>query len=486
VGRVRDDGTKWRPGGFEDIPLDARQPQELRMGSEAHDIARGLRRSRTRIADELAGTLARFGEPLPELREPEIFGASFDRFGSAQVVLLGEATHGTAEFYRARDAITRRLIQQHGFSIVAVEADWPDAARVDAYVRYLVPSPDKEVFARFPQWMWRNAEFAEFAEWLRLHNRDIPEAERVAFRGLDIYSLRASIAAVLDYLEQKDPVLAAQARQRYGCLTPWQESPAEYGREVLLGNIDPCEQEVVALLRGLLERRLAHLKEDRAAFFDATQNARVVRTAEHYYRLMYRSSVESWNLRDRHMFDTLRALLREAESHAKRKPPKAVVWAHNSHIGNAAATAMGWKGEFNVGELCRTVYGAGVVLVGFGTDRGTVAAASDWDAPMEIMAVRPARSDSYEHAFRQAGIPRSLTDWRSESQGELSSQLSEALLERAIGVVYRPEAELMSHYFESVMAEQFDAYVWLEETSAVSPLPAGHASGVPDTYPFGL
>jgi erythromycin esterase-like protein len=420
------------------------------MATRTEDIAGRLRHARTQTADGLAATLRRYSEPLPDLTALNDFGARFDRFGSANVVLLGEATHGTSEFYRARAAITRRLIEQHGFSIVAVEADWPDAASIDAYVRHFAPRPNREqAFARFPQWM--------------------------------------SIAAVLDFLETRDPAQAKQARERYSCLTPWQREPAEYGHNVLFGG-DTCEEEAVAQLEELLARRLAYLKEDGEAFFDATQNARVVRSAEQYYRMMYRSSAESWNLRDRHMFDTLQALLAEARRVLKNsgRQAKAVVWAHNSHIGNAAATAMGWQGEFNIGELCRKAYGDAAVLIGFGTDRGTVAAADDWGGPMQIKSVRPARSDSYEHAFREAGCPISLTEWRSTEKGMLAEQLSESLLERAIGVIYRPETELQSHYFESVLADQFDAWVWFEETQAVTPLAPGSATGMPETYPFGV
>jgi erythromycin esterase-like protein len=458
------------------------------MASNTPGIARDLSRARTHSADELAGVLRRYAEPLPTLHGTDDFGEAFDRFGDASVVLLGEATHGTSQFYDARAAITRRLIAEHGFTIVAVEADWPDAARVDAYVRHLAPRPRRDqAFARFPQWMWRNAEFAAFTEWLRAHNRDAREQDRVAFRGLDVYSLRASITAVLDYLDQRDPAQAAQARQRYACLTPWQQEPASYGLHATLHD-DTCEHEAVEQLQALLERRLAYLAEDGEEFFDAAQNARVVRSAEQYYRAMYRGSAESWNLRDRHMFDTLQALRKEDRrrggSARAENPPKVVVWAHNSHIGNAAATSMGWQGEFNIGELCRKAYGNDAVLIGFGTDRGTVAAASDWDAEVEIKAVQPARSDSYEHAFREVGQPRTLTEWRS--QPELADALSNSLLERAIGVIYRPETELQSHYFECVMSDQFDAWVWFEETKAVTPLAPGHAQGMSDTYPFGL
>jgi erythromycin esterase-like protein len=443
-----------------------------------------LAEARTRVADELVEVLRRCAEPLPALRDGEGLGSMFDRFGAARVVLLGESTHGTAEFYRARAAITRRLIERHGFSIVAVEADWPDAARVDAYVRHFAPKPERgAAFARFPQWMWRNVEFADFLEWLRLHNRDLPVKRRVAFRGLDLYSLGTSIAAVLEYLERVDPERAAEARRRYGCLTPWQDDPAQYGHAMSSGRRDTCEAKVVAQLRELLALRLKYLHDDGESFLDATQNARVVRAAERYYRLMYQSSRESWNLRDRHMFDTLQALL---ATRAGTTKPKAVVWAHNSHIGNAAATAMGWQGEFNIGELCRTAYGRDAALIGFATDRGTVAAASDWDGPMEVKAVVPARSDSYEHAFRAGQVPASLTDWRTQRRPELSQALSHSLLERAIGVIYRPQTELQSHYFESVLADQFDALVWFEETRAITPLPAEPPRGLPETYPFGL
>jgi erythromycin esterase-like protein len=420
-------------------------------------------------------------ERLPPIGDADAFGATFDRFAGARVVLLGEASHGTSEFYRARAAITRRLIERHGFTVVAVEADWPDAARIDAYVRHHAPMPGKEqAFARFPTWMWRNAEVLDFARWLRAHNEDLPAERRAEFRGLDVYSLNGSVEAVLRYLDKTDPEAAKDARGRYGCLSPWQSDPAQYGRADLAGRKHPCEQALLDQLQELLAHRLDYADGNEEAFFDAVQNARIARAAESYYRIMYEGSTESWNLRDRHMFDTLRSVL------DRRGPDaKAVVWAHNSHIGNAAATAMGWQGEFNIGELCRTAFRDDAVLIGFSTDRGTVACASDWDEPMEVKQVRPSRPDSHERVFLEAGVPCSLTDWRG-GRGELREVLSEPRLERAIGVVYRPETERYSHYFEAVLAEQFDAFVWFEETSAVTPLPAGHAAGVPETYPFGV
>lgn len=421
-------------------------------------------------------------EPLPDPADAASFGKFFDRYGDARVVLLGEATHGTSEFYRARAAITRRLIERHGFSIVAVEADWPDAARIDDYSRHQAPRPRRgDVFARFPTWMWRNLEVLEFADWLRRHNLDREPADRTSFHGLDVYSLKESIHAVLTYLDAVDPAAADRARARYGCLTPWQDEPARYGHAVERGGRDSCEDHAVEQLRDMLDLRLERIREDGERWFDAVQNARIVIAAERYYRAMYRGGAESWNLRDRHMFGTLQALLAHRGDTAK-----AVVWAHNSHIGNAAATAMGWRGEFNIGELCRMAHGDEAVAIGFGTDRGKVAAASDWGGDMEIKSIRPARSDSWEHGFRHAGFARSLTDWRGPKKRALAEDLRRPRLQRAIGVVYRPETELLSHYFEAVLSEQFDAWVWFEETSPVTPLGIEHPHGAPETYPFGL
>jgi erythromycin esterase-like protein len=430
---------------------------------------------------DLVKLLRHSAEHLPAAGTSDEFDGLFDRFAATKVVLLGEAIHGTSEFYRARAAITRRLIEKHGFTIVAVEADWPDAARIDRYVRHRQPEPSREqAFARFPTWMWRNVEVREFVDWLRAHNEGCPRNQQAEFRGLDVYSLGRSIAAVLTYLEKVDTEGAKAARERYACLTPWQADPARYGRAVLSGR-DTCEDAAVQQLRELLNHQLDYSKKDDEEYFDAAQNARIVRAAEQYYRIMYRGSTESWNLRDRHMFNTLQSLLQVRGPQAK-----AVVWAHNSHIGNAAATAMGWAGEFNIGELCRTAYGEDARLIGFGTDRGTVAAASNWDEPMEIKQVRPARADSYEAVFRQAGLARSLTDWTPFHRNELREALSIQRLERAIGVIYRPESELLSHYFEAVLPEQFDAFIWMEQTNAITPLGSKTMESVPDTYPFGL
>lgn len=428
----------------------------------------------------LTEALRAAAEVLPESEAPG-FADAFDRFGDARIVLLGEATHGTHEFYAARAAITRRLIERHGFNIVAVEGDWPDIARIDDYVRHNQPRPRLgDPFARFPTWMWRNEEMLGFADWLRGHNATLPEGQRAAMRGLDVYSLGESIHAVIDYLERVDPHAAEAARRRYACLIPWQDEPQYYGRAVEHGQMAGCEDAVVAQLGELLAQRMALIAEDGEAYFDAEQNARIVRAAESYYRAMYRGSAASWNLRDRHMFDTLQTLL------AHHADARIVIWAHNSHIGNAAATAMGWHGEFNIGELVRKSYGDQAVLIGFGTDRGTVAAASDWGGAMQVMQVRPARDDSWEGAFRRTGLARSLTDWRDRKRRDLVQALSQTLLERAIGVIYRPQSELSSHYFEAVLGDQFDAYVWFEQTRAVTPLGAERPHGAPETWPFGL
>jgi protein-L-isoaspartate(D-aspartate) O-methyltransferase len=404
-----------------------------------------------------------------------------ERIGDAQVVLIGEATHGTSEFYRMRARITRALVEQRGFRIVAVEADWPDAARLDRYVRDR-PDPDEgrwPVFARFPSWMWRNLEVSDFVQWLRGWNLDRSARERAGFFGLDLYSLYRSIGAVLEYLDREDPTLAAHARQRYGCLDPWAERPADYGHAAAGGRGDGCEAAVVENLRALLGSSLLPAAADGDDYLDAVQNAQVVANAERYYRLMYRGSRQSWNLRDTHMFETL-LTLRRFHGHAR-----AVVWAHNSHVGDASATDMGEAGEINIGSLSREHWGNAAYLIGFGTDRGTVAAASDWDGPKEIKRIRPARDDSFEGAMRQSGVPGFMLPLRGAGDA-LREAASQRRLERAIGVIYRPETERYSHYFMADLARQFDEYIWIETTTAVTEIEGPHQQGAPELYPFAV
>ncbi len=421
-------------------------------------------------------------EPIADIDTVEL-GPLLERIGNAKVVLLGEATHGTSEFYRMRARITRELILRRGFRAVAVEADWPDAAVVDRYVGHLSASQRRwQAFSRFPTWMWRNREMLELVEWLREYNRELgPSEPRVRFHGLDLYSLYTSADAVIRYLDRVDPVAGRAARERYGCLSPWEGDPAAYGRAALTGQYRRCEREVVAQLKELLAKRLDYAAADGDDFLDAVQNARLVADAERYYRIMYYGSVASWNLRDQHMFDTLESLFAFGGSDSK-----IVVWEHNSHIGDARATEMGARGEHNVGSLCRQRFGDEVVSVGFGTHTGTVAAASGWDEPMQVMAVRPALAESYEALFHASGVPAGLVHLRQPRRDALRDELSEPRLERAIGVVYRPDTELQSHYFQAILPRQFDEYIWFDRSTAVTPLAAELPVGVPDTYPFGL
>ncbi len=432
--------------------------------------------------DSLSALIAQAAEPLPEIDAPA-FAAHFDRFADRKVVLIGEASHGTSEFYRARAAITRRLIDQHGFDFVAVEADWPDAAAVDRFVRHLPLEQGRDPpFSRFPTWMWRNAEVAAFTRWLRTHNDELPASHRAGFHGLDLYSLNASIRAVIDYLDRVDPVAAQVARQRYGCLTPWSHEPHAYGRMALSAGYAPCERAVVSMLQALLDRRLDYTRRDGAAFLDAAQNARLVRDAEAYYRAMYYGSAESWNLRDQHMFDTLEHLLE-----ARGPDAKAVVWAHNSHIGDARYTEMGQvRDELNLGQLCRQRFGKDAALIGLGTHEGTVACASDWDAPMEVKQVRPSLGGSIERLSHDAGIGRFLLDLGEGRNEEVRRRLLEPRLERFIGVIYRPDTERLSHYADASLPRQFDAWVWFDQTTAVTPLAGPTVEGEEETWPFGL
>jgi erythromycin esterase-like protein len=427
---------------------------------------------------ELADFVHVKSEPLPDLDESEAFGAFFDRFGEARVVLLGEATHGSAEFYRARAAITRRLVERHGFRILAIEGDWPDAAELDRYVRAHGRWGERSAFVNFPRWMWRNREFAALLRQLRAWNEGRLHNDRVEVRGLDVYSLHRSVDEVLAYLDRVDPEGAHAARRRYGCISPYLERPQVYGAIAARTGRD-CEDAVVEQLVAVLEKHLDYARADGEAYFDAEQNARVVCAAENYYRAMYRGSVESWNLRDGHMFDTLERLLE-----LRGPAAKSIVWAHNSHIGNAAATAMGESGEFNIGQLARAKFRDEAVSIGFLTDRGRVMAADDWGAPPQIKTVIPSRADSWERILLEAGKPRSLISWRGDAT--LSEGLSLRRVERAIGVVYRPETERWSHYFDAHLSRQFDAVVWFEETNPVTPLAGGPPEGAPDIYPFGL
>jgi protein-L-isoaspartate(D-aspartate) O-methyltransferase len=478
---TRKDGSRYeeeKAGAVMFVPLVGRQgwAEDGRRAASNHvpGHARGL---------SLPDMIAEAAEPLPGI-DDLAFGEMFDRFADRRVVLLGEASHGTSEFYRARAAITRRLIERHGFTIVAVEADWPDAAAIDRYVRHR-PAPVKPEppFQRFPTWMWRNVEIAALIEWMRGYNTGVPAGQRAGFYGLDLYNMRGSIAAVLEYLDKVDPEAAAVARERYGCLTPWQREPSTYGRAVLTTGYRKCEEAVIRQCEDLLQRRLDYAAKDGEGFLDASQNARLIASAERYYRVMYYGGPESWNLRDCHMFETLGHLLE-----ARGERSKAIVWAHNSHIGDARHTEMGQlHEELNIGQLCRERFGDAAALIGFGTHTGGVAAASDWGGDMEVKHVRPSHRDSYERLCHDSGIAGFLLDLDKNRHRALRQRLHEPRLERFIGVIYRPDTELTSHYSNATLSEQFDAYVWFDETMAITPLGPQHAKpGVSETYPFGL
>lgn len=429
----------------------------------------------------LVRNLADAAESFPSIEKADL-NPLMARIGSARIVLLGEATHGTSEFYRMRERITRELIIEKGFRFVAIEADWPDAARVDHYVRHFqFPPSEWTAFARFPTWMWRNTEVRDFVSWLRKHNGTVQKNDRVAFHGLDLYSLYDSIRSVLNYLDEVDPESARVARERYGCLTPWQRDPATYGHAALTGSYPTCETDVARALTDLLAKRRVYAEHDGERFLDAEQNARLVANAERYYRIMYYGSRASWNLRDGHMFDTLKNMLAFHGSDSK-----AVVWAHNSHVGNAGATEMAARGEYNIGQLCRKEFGEKAYLVGFGTHSGTVAAASEWDGAMEIKSVRPSLPNSYEQLCHATGHARFMLGLRGGGDLCGPAGLGKERLERAIGVIYRPETEMASHYFRANLPRQFDEYVWFDNTSAVTPLDTAEVKGLPDTYPFGV
>ena len=460
-------------GGVSFVPLVGEQGWTERGERAPAPDARALPR---RIADA--------GIALPE-PEDAAFADAFERYAGCRVLLLGECSHGTSEFYRARAAISRRMIERHGFSFVAVEADWPDAAAVHRHIRGQPEPADAEPpFQRFPTWMWRNREFAAFVEWMRAWNAGRGDGDALGFHGLDIYNLRGAISAVLAYLDEHDPDAAAIARERYGCLTPWQKDPATYGRAVLTARYRDCEREVVRQCEELLRRHLQRIGGDGEALLDAAHSARLVASAERYYRIMYYGGAESWNLRDSHMFETLELLL-----DAYGPESKAIVWAHNSHIGDARHTDMGAaRGEHNIGQLCRERFGEEAALVGFGTDRGTVAAASDWDGEMAIMDVRPSREGSVERLCLDAGVPRFLLDLRGGIDHALRETLREERLERFIGVIYRPDTELHSHYAGVALPGQFDGYAWFDRTRAVAPLGDQHPlpGRVPETFPSGM
>lgn len=413
-------------------------------------------------------------------------------------VMIGEASHGTKEFYRARAEITERLIQESGFDAVAVEADWPDAYRVNRFVSLSSDEPAGKSlsgFERFPTWMWRNKEVFRFIEWLHAYNFEFrrPGSKShspAGFYGLDLYSMSTSIHAVIKYLDKADPIAAQRARIRYGCLDHFMDNPQAYGYATQFGLAESCEHDIIAQLVEILSKSHEYLKKDGSVaedeYFCARQNAKLVKNAEEYYRAMFRGRPNSWNLRDKHMFDTLEDL---ADHLGKRlgRDPRIVVWAHNSHIGNAGATDMKRRGEFNIGQLVRNAYKNKTLLIGFSTCRGTVTAADNWDEPSRTMRVNEPFPGSYEEVFHHVSDKAFLLDLRESN--DAVDQLMEPRLQRAIGVVYRPDTERYSHYFHSCLPEQFDFMLHYDDTHAVEPLEGAmhtHRGEMDETYPSGL
>jgi erythromycin esterase-like protein len=436
------------------------------------------------------------------LKMDAIDDSLIDQVGDASIVLLGEATHGSRDFYRVRAEISKHLIVQKGFDAIAVEADWPDALRLSRFVQG-IPRPDRTLppdrhveqalsgFTRFPLWMWRNTEVVRLAHWLQDHNQQIEKREdRIGFFGLDLYSLRSSMDAVVRYLSQVDPEAARRARERYSCFDHLAEDPQRYGYAASFGMKKDCEDEVVRQLIELTSGHAstlaggAHPEE----LFYAQQNARVAHNAEAYYRSMFAGRNESWNLRDTHMMETLSAL-RDHIAQRKGRPGKIVVWAHNSHIGDARATEMGWEGQLNLGQLVRERFGMhDTFLLGFTTHEGTVTAASDWDGATERKDIRPSMPGSIERLLHEVGLESFLIRFRDRPA--LRDMLhAHEWLERAIGVIYLPESERASHYFQARPARQFDAILHIDRTEALRPLDkSSHWKDeeVPDTFPSGM
>ncbi|MBD2103895.1 erythromycin esterase family protein [Leptolyngbya sp. FACHB-261] len=440
--------------------------------------------------------IRRVAQPLTG--KPNDYDSLMDLIGDARFVLIGDASHGTHEFYRERAQITKRLIQEKGFAAVAVEADWPDAYRVNRYVQGSSDAATSiealDGFKRFPSWMWRNTDVLDFVNWLHDYNHNLDQGKtRIGFYGLDLYSLHSSMAEVLDYLDKVDPEAAKQARQRYSCFEHFGEDSQEYGYATNFGLSESCEDEVVNQLLELQHRtaeytqRNSQVAEDE--FFYAEQNARLVKNAEEYYRSMFRGRVSSWNLRDRHMAETLDQLVAHLDQ--ERGCSKVVVWEHNSHLGDARATDMGAEGELNVGQLVRERYGDQAILIGFSTYTGTVTAASNWGESAQLKRVRPALKGSYEALFHEVEVPCFWLNLRENNPAVAS--LRQPHLERAIGVIYRPETERVSHYFYARLPEQFDAVLHLDETRGVEPLERttnleanSETDEAPETFPSAL
>jgi erythromycin esterase len=455
--------------------------------------ASGRHNSENGRVEAMAAAVRHVAQPL---RTPQDLDSLIERIGDARYVLLGEASHGTSEYYTWRAELSKRLIRERGFSFVAAEGDWPDCYRVNRYVKAFGDSGGKadevlHAFERWPTWMWANREVVDFTEWLRRYNdqRRLADERKVGFYGLDVYSLWDSMRAVVEFLEALDPQLAAGARRAYRCFEPFAEDEQEYARATVLVPTS-CESEAVAVLRELRSKAPAYKEDGREAYFNAEQNALVARNAELYYRTMVRGGSSSWNVRDHHMVETLDRLMRH---HREFNPDaKGIVWEHNTHIGDARFTNMANAGMVNVGQLVRQAHDEeGVVLVGFGSYRGTVIAGAEWGAPMERMRVPDARPGSLEEVLHRAvaaeGHRAALLIFADRDDGGIA-ELDEPIMHRAIGVVYDPDHERWGNYVPTITPRRYDAFVYVDETKALAPLhlPVKLHGEFPETFPSGV
>lgn len=426
------------------------------------------------ISEKLIDTLSDAAQPLSESADK--YSSLLDKIGESRFVLIGEASHGTHEFYQARIEITQQLIEKKNFMAVTIEGDWPDAYHIHRYLQGAGNKQDWEDalsdFKRFPTWMWRNTTLPPFLKWLRTHNDNLFSTEKkIGFYGLDLYSLYSSMQAVINYLSKIDPEAAKQARLRYACFDHVKPDPQTYGYLTSIGIKKSCVKEAIEQLLELQHHAFDYVKQDgliaEDEYFYATQNARLVKNAENYYRSMFEGHVRSWNVRDKHMAETLSVLADHLEARFK-KPAKIIVWAHNSHVGDARATEMGLQGEVNIGQLVREQHDEHTYLIGFSTYQGSVTAASEWDAPAECKAINPGIQGSYEELFHHIKYKNFLLDLRSNKKFEHYLQLPR--LQRAIGVIYKPETERESHYFFTRLPYQFDSIIHLDQTTALEPL----------------
>jgi protein-L-isoaspartate(D-aspartate) O-methyltransferase len=461
-------------GGVHFVPL---------IGASGWEEERPKRNPKAAISISAEELIFQSSEPFTSPAEV-CLDKLLQRIGDSSVVLLGEASHGSAEFCEMRARISQELIEKKGFNIVAVEADWPDSNYINHYIHGTSPDPrlKNAPFSLFPSWMWANQSMLKFTQWLQDYNATFADnGQSAGFYGLDLYSFNSSIEAVLSYLDSVDPTTAQQARVRYGRLTPWAKDPTIYGQAILTKQYKRYEKEVLAILRNLLKSRLNYAHADGQRYFSTEQNARLIADAEGYYKTLYYAEQDSWSQRDQHMFDTLQSIL---SFHGKDS--KVIIWGNNSHIGDARATQMSARGEFNLGQLVREQYQRNAYSIGFGTDHGTVAAASEWGGPMEIKTLQPAHADSYEGLCHKVATNNFLLPLSKPIQPALRKRLLAERLERSVGAIYRPESELQNHYFHTCLPQQFDEYIWFDETRAVEPLNRVNGGGLLANFPFGV